>query len=536
VVQKQIGPVPDGARWTRFSILASSLGITTTTTLTGLSIAVYGGEAWFDLGGKTACAIPLAPRPQRHPYETLWFDDDAPAGATLFAADDAIHVGWQWTTAQAAVGTRSQYVKPRSGGHQSYLFGATEKMNVPMGDLVFVYALLDPCNPPRQLMLELYDGAKWSRLYWGEDLAPWTDLRRNINMGPLPAAGQWTRLEVPASLLTLDGASVGEMAFTLFDGAAWFDAVGTIPRVNLALGKPATQSTDLNAVDVAAKAVDGNVLTFQHTNAQSQPWLQVDLGARQAIDTISVWNRADCCQDRTQNFWVFVSDAPIASPTVSGARAQAGVRAFRHFPIGGRPATIRIHQPGRYVRVQLESASQYLSFGELQVWAPATEQRVNLAGGSSGTTQASILDGAGAERAVDGRTAGFYDDDRSTSHTNNTTESWWEIDLGAVQPLSRVDLFNQVPVADRLREFYVFVSDVPFVSTSVATTIAQPGVSTYYYGSPMRPGNSFDVNRTGRYVRVQLSITNYLVLGEVQIWPSATTLKALVRAPGGGSQ
>jgi hypothetical protein len=45
-------------------------------------------------------------------------------------------------------------------------------------------------------------------------------------MGALPAAGGWVRLEVPASLVGLQGAAVDGMAFTLYGGRATWDHAG----------------------------------------------------------------------------------------------------------------------------------------------------------------------------------------------------------------------------------------------------------------------------------------------------------------------
>jgi hypothetical protein len=45
-------------------------------------------------------------------------------------------------------------------------------------------------------------------------------------MGSLPATGQWVRLEVPASLLGLEGQTLSGMAFTLYDGRATWDHAG----------------------------------------------------------------------------------------------------------------------------------------------------------------------------------------------------------------------------------------------------------------------------------------------------------------------
>jgi RHS repeat-associated protein len=45
-------------------------------------------------------------------------------------------------------------------------------------------------------------------------------------MGGLPAAGQWVRLEVPASLVGLEGKTLNGMAFTLYGGRATWDCAG----------------------------------------------------------------------------------------------------------------------------------------------------------------------------------------------------------------------------------------------------------------------------------------------------------------------
>ena len=66
----------------------------------------------------------------------------------------------------------------------------------------------------------------------------------------------------------------------------------------------------------------------------------------------------------------------------------------------------------------------------------------------------------------------------------------------------------------------MLVSDNPFVSTNLNTTSSQAGVSSYYFAS-VGTNAVLTVNRTGRYVRVQLVGTNYLSLAEVQVWSSA---------------
>src|SRR5436853_4717882 len=45
-------------------------------------------------------------------------------------------------------------------------------------------------------------------------------------MGPVPAAGRWVRLEVPASQVALEGRTLNGMAFSQFDGRATWDYAG----------------------------------------------------------------------------------------------------------------------------------------------------------------------------------------------------------------------------------------------------------------------------------------------------------------------
>src|SRR5260221_157338 len=56
---------------------------------------------------------------------------------------------------------------------------------------------------------------------WGTD---GTNSRRY--MGPLPAVGQWVRLEVPANLVGLEGHTLNGMAFALYGGRATWDYAG----------------------------------------------------------------------------------------------------------------------------------------------------------------------------------------------------------------------------------------------------------------------------------------------------------------------
>ena len=81
-------------------------------------------------------------------------------------------------------------------------------------------------------MLQWYDGTWEHRAYWGANtLAYGTEgTAGKRSMGPLPQAGQWVQLRVPASQVGLEGRSVSGMAFTLYGGRATWDTAGRLSQ------------------------------------------------------------------------------------------------------------------------------------------------------------------------------------------------------------------------------------------------------------------------------------------------------------------
>jgi RHS repeat-associated protein len=165
--------------------------------------------------------------------DTVWSDDAVPAGAVI-AGDGE---GWNWVSSNpgsfsGSVAHQSNIV---AGLHQHYFYGATATLSVSAGDKLVAYVYLDPSNMPSQIMLQWAEAASWweHRAYWGANNIPWgvdgTNSRRY--MGPLPAAGGWVRLEVPASLVGLEGYSVHGMAFSMWGGRATWDRAGKATSV-----------------------------------------------------------------------------------------------------------------------------------------------------------------------------------------------------------------------------------------------------------------------------------------------------------------
>lgn len=137
----------------------------------------------------------------------------------------------------------------------------------------------------------------------------------------------------------------------------------------------------------------------------------------------------------------------------------------------------------------------------------------NLALGQP-ATQSSTVAGGVAARAVDGNTNGNFAVG-STTHTDFGAISWWEVDLGALRAIERVDVWNRTDCcADRLEDFYVLVSDTPNPMPGDA------GIFEQFVAAAPAPETEIAVGVSGRYVRI-LKTNGVVSLAEVEVWGSA---------------
>jgi mono/diheme cytochrome c family protein len=172
----------------------------------------------------------LDPRPEPERLETVWLDDEFPPGAALKSSGGHPTA---WLTGDAAAGVRAgqrSLERTASGIGQDYFDGGGADIEVRPNEELFAHVWLDPANPPRSVMIQFHTDGWKHRAVWGEPNAiSWGDLGQpsRHHAGPLPEAGNWVRLAVPAKALGLEpGMKIRGFALTQFDGHVRWDLVG----------------------------------------------------------------------------------------------------------------------------------------------------------------------------------------------------------------------------------------------------------------------------------------------------------------------
>jgi type IV secretory pathway VirB3-like protein len=230
--RRYMGALPAAGRWVRLEVPARLVGLENNV-LQGMAYTLHGGTAFWDHSGKaTALSAQPPPRPIGTESDTVWVGDLLPTGAVPVADGEV----WHWTGTDSTPAPFSGVIAHRSATgpnqHQHYFRSASEGLTLNTGDKLVQYVYLIPGSMPEQIMLQWEDpeGSFEHRAYWGASLinAGTEGTQSRHHMGALPAAGGWVRLEVPASLVGLEGKTVKGMAYTLHGGTAFWDHSGKV--------------------------------------------------------------------------------------------------------------------------------------------------------------------------------------------------------------------------------------------------------------------------------------------------------------------
>jgi len=225
-----MGPMPAPGVWTRVEIPVRLLTTWQTQGLGGFFVYWTDGEFWLDHLGKsgTPCTTAVAPRPTVPGTDTMWIHENQ--GGIVYICS--------FETTQVAEGTVSFGIGgTQAGTTKGMLFGYQQELGYPVsaGDKLVAYVLLNECGPPDELMLQWRTGTiaegnlAYTGCYWGTPHIG-GEGSQFFSMGPVPTPGVWTRLEIPASALGLEGQTVTEIDFYTANGQSWWDMFGKTPQ------------------------------------------------------------------------------------------------------------------------------------------------------------------------------------------------------------------------------------------------------------------------------------------------------------------
>ncbi len=171
-----------------------------------------------------------APKPV--PQEITWIEDDFPKGAQVSVNDGNRTNQWISKSDGPVLSGEKSLLRAGKGLHQTFFSHGAEPITVTAGDKLFAHIYLDPADPPKAIMLQYHTEGWGNRGNWGDpDAIPYgtKGTFEKVQIGKLPETGKWVKLEVDAALLGIKpGTRVTGLAFTQFDGKAYWDKAGLV--------------------------------------------------------------------------------------------------------------------------------------------------------------------------------------------------------------------------------------------------------------------------------------------------------------------
>ena len=167
----------------------------------------------------------LNPAPERHPIEDIWLDDVFPAGSRPTCSSRNPSVWSTTPDVEPPLGRRAlKQFSPSN--YQDKFENPLQPFVIPENAKIAVWVRVDPFEPSAALMLELFTSRGNRKVYWGDPLRYGKSRDDKNWLGEIPAAGQWTPLEIPAEKLDLKpGDQVRGGALAQFGGIAWWDGL-----------------------------------------------------------------------------------------------------------------------------------------------------------------------------------------------------------------------------------------------------------------------------------------------------------------------
>jgi len=247
----------------------------------------------------------------------VWVEDAIPAGG---APGSGGGDSWNWLSSNPAPysGSLAHQSALAAGLHEHWFQDASATLDISTGDTLYAYVYLDPANPPSELMLGWDDGSWEHRAYWGANTISYgvSGSASRFYVGLLPAAGQWARLEVPASQVGLEGSTLMGMDFSAYGGRVTWDyagkssasnSVASVP-VPAASMRPAITRVSGGAIQFAWPSTSGLTYHVVYKNALTDPaWTELS-GAITATGATCSWTDTTVANTRCRFYTVYVTN------------------------------------------------------------------------------------------------------------------------------------------------------------------------------------------------------------------------------------
>ncbi|XP_065928673.1 uncharacterized isoform X1 [Magallana gigas] len=267
---------------------------------------------------------------------------------------------------------------------------------------------------------------------------------------------------------------------------------------NLALGKKTYMSSVYGRFG-GQYCVNGNTKDFCHTRTQRNPWLRIDLGAVNNVDKVVIYNR-NVQGGRFRNAFIHVG------VSINRLR-KCGY--FRGPGKNSQKITIKCPggMKGRFIQIQAR-ANTILQLADVQVFGnPGAKGKVggskNLALGKK-TYMSSVYGRFGGQYCVNGNTKDFC-------HTRTQRNPWLRIDLGAVNNVDKVVIYNRNVQGGRFRNAFIHVG----VSIN---RLRKCG----YFRGPGKNSQKITIKcpggMKGRFIQIQARANTILQLADVQVF------------------
>ena len=305
--------------------------------------------------------------------------DDIPDSATQ-------HGTWDWQSINpSAKAADSNYHTDGDapGSHQHYLTGLDYTIE---GDSFSSLVYLAAGTGTLQYQIQI-DGNWDHRIHYRTNSdfdSPSTYYSPSTYMGALPATGQWLKLNVNLSEFGINvGEKVTGIAWGVHNGQAWHDRtiVGVVADQQLTFVNAKQKDTyqDNETLAGAYLAIDGitngewmdNGNSVTATKTISDTWWQGDFGALKEVNSVTLYNRINCCADRLDDFYILVTNDDVTGQSLAEARASASVEIYEPTPVpsssssdNSRTYNFPEGARGRYITIY-KAANSHLSLAEV---------------------------------------------------------------------------------------------------------------------------------------------------------------------------